>query len=241
MGVSVTVLFLTLFFQTNTTSSYACSHWLKLHERMSWWHVVITMVLRLALRLPYLQLSCKMHAGLWQWQPFGKWRPHAMLVLYSVRYIGGGSSVAEHLITLRKVVGSIPTLLAYQQWDTNPVLRGGSPGTEPLQRVMGRRKVGTGEPMTWVGCARPNQTPLVPSAPRCVWGGTTYKVMAYAQLAERTWQLFLFLYVYTRGRPLQAVPRTLSFSPPSLAVPVSAPLQRTQTTIHHSQNTVRDT
>ena len=121
----------------------------------------------------------------------------------------GVRSVAEHLITLRKVVGSIPTLLAYQQWDTNPVLRGGSPGTEPLQRVMGRRKVGTGEPMTWVGCARPNQTPLVPSAPRCVWGGTTYKVMAYAQLAERTWQLFLFLFLYIRKRAVPALLRSI--------------------------------
>jgi hypothetical protein len=48
------------------------------------------------------------------------------------------------------------------------VLRGGSPGTEPLYAKAGKREAGTRELITWVGTRAPIPNTLVPSAPRCV-------------------------------------------------------------------------
>jgi len=48
------------------------------------------------------------------------------------------------------------------------VLRGDSPGTEPLQQTTGKREAGTRELITWVGTRAPIPNTLVPSAARCV-------------------------------------------------------------------------
>ena len=89
----------------------------------------------------------------------------------------GGSSVAEHPITIRKVVGSYPTPLACPQWVTSPVLWGWQPqhGATAIRDRQARSWYQ--DPKTWVGMRAPTPNTLVPSAPRCV-GLADLSVMA---------------------------------------------------------------